>query len=182
MKLNIGGGYRRYDGFLNVDNDPLTNPDYLCDIGKDNLPIEDNSVDEVMALHIFEHIPGNDFFHLLQELYRVCSDGAVINIEVPHYRHDDFFGDPSHCRPFTIDTFKMFSKKYNEFSIEHYGSSSAFALRLNVDFEIIDWDYYYDADYVGILNSFTSNEDRQLFIKTSSNVIRTIKVVWCVNK
>lgn len=180
-KLNIGGGYRRYPDFLNVDNDPLTTPDILCDMGKDKLPLEDNSVDEVMALHILEHIPGEQFFHLLKELYRVCVDSAIIHIEVPHYRHDDFFGDPSHVRPFTIETFKMFSKKYNQFCIDQYGASSPFGIRLDVDFEVIDWDYLYDAEYMDLLNSM-SDQERNLFIKTSANVIRTIKVEWCVNK
>ena len=32
MKLNIGGGLKRFDGFLNVDADPLTKPDYLVNL------------------------------------------------------------------------------------------------------------------------------------------------------
>jgi hypothetical protein len=44
MKLNIGGGFKRYDGFVNVDYDSLCNPDIICNIEIEKLPIEDNIV------------------------------------------------------------------------------------------------------------------------------------------
>ena len=111
MKLNLGSGLKRYDGYLNVDYDPLVNPDYIVDIEKGDLPFEDNSVDAVIAHHILEHI-GENFLHFMQELYRVCKDGAIIDIEVPHHRHENFFGDPTHKRPITVEMLKKFSKKY----------------------------------------------------------------------
>ena len=45
MKINLGSGYTKYPGFLNVDHDPLTNPDYLAGLEDLHLPIENNSVD-----------------------------------------------------------------------------------------------------------------------------------------
>lgn len=98
MKINLGSGYKRIDGFLNIDDDPLVEPDFLCNIEKEKLPLEDNSVDEIRAHHILEHI-GSGFIGLMQELYRVAKHGAILDIVVPHHFHDNFYSDPTHCRP-----------------------------------------------------------------------------------
>lgn len=137
MKLNIGSGYKRIPGFLNVDHDPLTKPDFLSDLENLSLPIEDNSVDYILAHHVLEHI-GSGFFSLMQELYRVCKNDAIIDIAVPHHRSEIFYSDPSHVRPITIDTMQLFSKQYNQWHIDTYNSSSGFGLKLNVDFTIVD--------------------------------------------
>jgi hypothetical protein len=174
-KINIGGGLKRYPSFVNLDMDPLCNPDYLCNISKDELPFEDNSVDEVYAFHILEHIGGDGFFHLIKELYRVCDDGAIIHVEVPHHRHDEMYGDPTHCRMFTVDTFRLFSKKYNQWHIDHFGSSTGFGMKCNVDFEVIEYDHIFDPDFIPLLQQM-EDKQRELFIKSSWNVIKYLQV------
>jgi ubiquinone/menaquinone biosynthesis C-methylase UbiE len=139
MKINLGGGYKRYDGFLNVDNDPLTKPDILVNLETGTIPIDDNSVEEVRAYHILEHI-GEGFFKLMQELYRVCKDGAIIDIHVPHHRSETFYGDPSHVRFITLESLRQFSKKFNQWHIDTWNSSSGFGIKLDVDFEIIEYE------------------------------------------
>ena len=32
LKINLGSGYKRIEGFLNVDDDPLVNPDYIVNL------------------------------------------------------------------------------------------------------------------------------------------------------
>lgn len=140
MKLNIGSGYKRIPGFLNVDHDPLVAPDFLVDLENLKLGIPDNSVECVIAHHVLEHI-GLGFDALMQELYRICTDGAIVDIVVPHHRSEIYFSDHTHCRPITVDMMRLFSKKYNRYHIDTYGSSSGFGLKLNVDFEIADFSY-----------------------------------------
>ena len=140
MKINLGSGYTKYPGFLNVDHDPLTNPDYLADLEDLHLPIENNSVDHVIAYHVLEHI-GGGFFPLMQELYRIMQHGAILEIKVPHHRSEIFYSDPTHRRPITIDAMQLFSKKYNLEHIKLYNSSSGFGLKLNVDFEIVTYKF-----------------------------------------
>lgn len=136
IKINIGSGLKRIEGFMNVDHDPNVNPDYLIDIETGNLPFEDNTVSEVLASHVMEHI-GEGFFHLMKELYRVCEPNAIIHIVVPHHRSDIFFGDPTHVRPITPEMMKLFSKKYIQYHIAAYGSHTGVAFKDNVDFEIL---------------------------------------------
>jgi SAM-dependent methyltransferase len=140
MKLNLGSGYKRYPEFLNVDHDPLTDPDYLADLEDLHLPIEDNSVEYIMAHHVLEHI-GAGFFDLMKEIYRVCKHDAILEIKVPHHRSEVYYSDPSHVRPITLDTMQLFNKKYNKEHIELYNSSSGFGLKCDVDFEIVRYGF-----------------------------------------
>lgn len=146
MKINLGSGYKRIDGFLNVDDDPLVKPDFLVDIERDHLPFEDNTVEEVRAHHILEHI-GDGFIPLMQEIYRVCKHGAILDIVVPHHFHDNFYSDPTHKRPITVGGMYMFCQKTNKEHIEAYGSSSGMGLKYNVNFEMSWYDFEYDAFY-----------------------------------
>lgn len=140
MKLNLGSGYKRYPGVLNVDHDPLVNPDFLADLENLQLPIENDIVEYIIAHHVFEHV-GAGFFSMMQELYRICKNDAIIEIKVPHHRSEIFFGDTSHVRPITTENMKQFSRKENLEHIELYNSSSGFGLKLNVDFEIVDFSF-----------------------------------------
>ena len=50
MKINIGGGLKRFEGFVNVDADQNVKPEYLCNLETEKLPFEDSTVEEVKAL------------------------------------------------------------------------------------------------------------------------------------
>jgi SAM-dependent methyltransferase len=150
MKINIGGGLTRPEGFITIDIDVNANPDYIVDLEKDILPFEDNSVSEVRAYHIFEHI-GPGYFHMLQELYRVCRHGGIIDIQVPHPRHDNFLHDPTHVRSITIEGMRMFSKKYNDYQTELYKSTTGLAYRYGVDFELVAFQMVPDHYYAEII-------------------------------
>jgi ubiquinone/menaquinone biosynthesis C-methylase UbiE len=138
MKINLGSGYKRYPGFLNVDHDPLTQPDFLADLEDLHLPIEDSSVEYIIAHHVLEHV-GAGFFSLMKELYRISKHDAILEIKVPHHRSEVFFSDPTHVRPITVDSMKLFSKSYNEEHIKLYNSSSGFGIKCDVDFDIVEY-------------------------------------------
>lgn len=135
MKINLGCGEDKVQGFISCDNDPSCNPDVLFDLEKDRFPFDDNSVEAVIAHHVLEHL-GEGFFHTMQELYRVCKHGTIIDILVPHPRHYHFINDPTHRRPITPDGLRLFSKKYNEFWKN--SRASRLGYQYNVNFEIFD--------------------------------------------
>ena len=157
MKLNIGGGYKRYPGYLNVDIDPLTNPDIQVDLETGKIPVPDSSVSDVKLYHILEHI-GEGFFDFMKELYRICEDGAIVDIQVPHHRSETQYGDPSHVRFITLDALRQFSKKYNEWHVKQWQSSSGFGVKLNVDFEIVEYDLIVNQRWVERFKTMTQEE------------------------
>ncbi len=161
MKLDIGGGYNSTEGFISLDIDPHTKPDYVVDLEKDVFPFADNSVTEVKAYHILEHL-GAGFFHCLQEVYRVCENGAAIDIVVPNHWHEYYMNDPTHQRPITPEGMKMFGKEYNEACIAQGSSISALAIRFDVDFKMEGFGYTIDPFYKDIMASNTEAQNQRL--------------------
>lgn len=180
MKLNIGAGDTRYEGFLNVDYDTHCNPDYVVNIEKDTWPFEDNSVDEVIAHHVLEHL-GEGFFHVMQELYRVCKHGAIIDIRVPHCRHDYFLNDPTHRRPITPDGLSLFSKKYNDSCKEQGAAASRLGYYFDVDFEILNVRNIPDDRYVFAFEGKEHSEVEQ-YIYERNNIIMEVQIQLVVVK
>lgn len=179
MKINIGSGFKRIDGFINVDNFQGCKPDFLCDIEKDRLPFEDNSVSYVTAHHILEHT--HDIFHVMRELYRVCKDGAVLDIRVPHPRHDTFLIDPTHVRPIYPHTMSMFGKKHNLKDIEAGGCETPIALIHDVDFEMTKFDFNLDPFYVKVFQEF-ENHECDFIARSQNNVVMEIQMFMKVVK
>ena len=136
MKLNLGCGNELLAGYVNVDR--VGQPQFRWDLEELPWPWADSSVEEVRLHHVLEHLGSSAalYLRIIQELYRVCSDGARIHVTVPHPRHDDFLVDPTHVRPILAESFQLFSKrKCNEW-VKKGASNSTLALWLDVDFEI----------------------------------------------
>lgn len=79
IKLNLGSGTTRYEGWKNVDFDRKCKPDYVANVKK--LPFKDNSIDEIFASHILEHTTIQD--DVLKEWERVLKPNGRITIAVP---------------------------------------------------------------------------------------------------
>ena len=180
MKLHIGSGFQRYDNFVNIDYDANCNPDYCLDIEKDILPFEDNSVDGVIAHHVLEHL-GEGYFHFLKELYRVCQHGAMIDIIVPHHRHEYFINDPTHRRPITAAGLLLFSKRYNNLCIEQNFSASKLGHYFDVDFEVVDSLNVPEHKYIEMFTG-KPKEEVERYMHEHSNIIVEVKIKVVVIK
>jgi predicted SAM-dependent methyltransferase len=127
VKLNLGSRDRRFPGFLSVDIAPPA--DVVADLSRP-WPWNDSSVEEVRAYHIFEHIA--DSIHVMNELWRVCRRGAVIDIEVPSATHGaGAWQDPTHKSFWTMNSFQYFedgSAAHKRFS-DAYGIAARFKIR-----------------------------------------------------
>lgn len=180
MKINLGAGNARITDFINIDYDQKSNPDYCLDIEKDRLPFDDNTVECVVAHHILEHL-GDGYFHCLQELYRVCKDGAIIDIRVPHPRHDCFLADPTHRRPITPLGLQLFSKKFNEYCRSTNAASSLLGEYFDVDFDLVEWSYIPEEYYRQKLAD-KSKEYVEEYINERANVVSEIHIKLMVVK
>lgn len=107
MKLNLGSADLQIPGFKTVDIDPIYKPDFVADLSK-AWPWADNSVDEVYAKDVFEHLP--DKRKTMNELWRVLKIGGVATIIVPHATlGDGGHCDPTHCAYWTTSDFEYYT-------------------------------------------------------------------------
>ena len=111
-KLNLGSGFDKKidDSWIHIDSSPLGKPDYVCDITKGIPDIKDNTIGFVKADNIMEHL-GDDFINVMKELHRVCTNGAVMWIRVPHVDGPGAFQDPTHNKFFNEITFLYFDHR-----------------------------------------------------------------------
>ena len=109
MKLNIGCGNKKLEGYINIDGNPKAKPDKVHNI-IEGLPFKDNAIDEIRASHVLEHLEGEGFFKLMEEAHRVLKVGGVFKIRVPHYRSENAYCNPFHVRVFNETTFFVFAE------------------------------------------------------------------------
>jgi hypothetical protein len=60
VKLDLGCGTMKKEGFVGVDSRAFPGVDVVCNLGRDVWPWPDSSVDEVSCQQMLEHLPGKD--------------------------------------------------------------------------------------------------------------------------
>jgi len=87
VKLNIGCGNDIRVGYINIDKYNNTgNVDYNSDMG--DLPFEDGYADEIYTSHVFEHIPINEMYSVVEEWKRVLKPNGDLIIRCPNLEHE----------------------------------------------------------------------------------------------
>jgi len=112
-KINLGCGNDYREGFINIDFNPAVKADVYCDI-QERLPFADNSVDFIHASHVIEHVPRDKFYGFMEELWRICKPGAIIDVFVPHFTSTVATKVPYHYTYWGIDSFNTFEPSTNE--------------------------------------------------------------------
>jgi len=179
VKLNLGCGFNKKPGFVNVDVSAGCAPDLICDLETTPWPWETGTVEEVLFNHSLEHLGGEPkvFLAMMQELYRVCRAGAVIQVNVPHPRHDNFINDPTHVRAITTPLLRLFSKKQNQEWKRTNSANTPLALYLNVDFEITHIEQFLDEPYLSQLKAKAITTDQlNALVRERNNVVSEIHV------
>jgi len=117
VKYNMGCGARKLAGYINVDINPNVKPDLISDVRK-VARTEDNSADEIMAVHVVEHFYLWEVEDLLTEWKRILKPGGKLVIECPNIQFAAgqlaagnanpqltmwcFWGDPSTRDPYNM--------------------------------------------------------------------------------
>lgn len=85
MKLNLGCGTSRFPGFINIDINKDLEPDFIVDLGKDNLPFESSTIDEIWCCHTLEHIVKKYHENLFLEIHRVLKLKSKLYLTFPEF-------------------------------------------------------------------------------------------------
>ncbi len=156
MKLNLGCGFNKYEGYVNVDSSPECDPDIVWDLEKTPWPWEDDSIDEILMEHVLEHLgeTSRDYLRIWQEMYRIGAPGCAIRIVVPHWNHDNFHNDPTHKRPVTPEGIEIFDRARNLRDIEkgERGTKLGIFLGIDISLDPKDVEYFYCGDIAEAYN------------------------------
>jgi predicted SAM-dependent methyltransferase len=99
-KLNLGCGFDRKEGYLNIDMNEFHKPDLVADIC-DLKILPSNYYEEIIAQDVLEHIERGRTKQVLAEWNRLLKMNGILKIQVPNL----------------LGLFSLFEKKENQ-SIE----------------------------------------------------------------
>lgn len=108
MKLNLGCGRNPIDGFVNLDRAALSGVDVVHDLEQFPLPFDDDTFDEILGVDLIEHI--TDALGLMAELWRIAKPGCVCTFALPYGSSDDAWEDPTHVRPYYVNSWMYFAQ------------------------------------------------------------------------
>lgn len=126
MKLDLGCGSSKKNGYVGVDKLSLPGVDICHDLNLFPYPFEDGSIDEVWMDQVLEHV--NDPVKVVEELYRICRNGALITIGVPYFRSFYAVIDPTHKNFFSTYWFAYFDPTH-PFSHRYQYSPAKFLVK-----------------------------------------------------
>ena len=117
QKLNLGSGKDYREGYINIDlnpniyygSDKKIRVDLIHDLNVFPYPFQDNSIDEIILNSIIIYL---DASKCLDEVYRICKDGAKVYIKVPHFSSNLSYISLETGKGFSLLTFE--SKKYKK--------------------------------------------------------------------
>jgi SAM-dependent methyltransferase len=139
-KLDVGCGRGRRDGFVGIDFCPGAVADILANPEK-GLPFKDDVFEEVWMNHVFEHLL--DPVRSMEEIWRVCRDGARVEIRGPHFSAPHLlWGDPTHRRGLSLGTFRYFEGGWHGTKAQ-YRIERCILVRGNTRFRDRGWRFWY---------------------------------------
>jgi len=85
MKLHLGCGSKKIEGWVNIDSVEACQPDLLHDITQP-FPYGDASADEILAEDLLEHFDKYMRFVVFYQWVRVLKIGGKITIQIPNFK------------------------------------------------------------------------------------------------
>lgn len=127
-KLNFGCGNVIMPGYTNIDIVAYPGVDVVHNFETYPYPFKDNTFDEIFCSHVLEHMYNLN--KVIDELWRISKNGAIIRIVSPHGVGPIYTGDISHK---TIITYRSF-ENYNidnphiKVYLTNFGSKTRFKI------------------------------------------------------
>lgn len=92
-------------GWINVDMQKAPGVDKSFDFDFFPYPFKANTFDYILVDNVLEHL--EDPFKVMNELWRISKNNAIIEIRVPHCKNLVAFNDPSHKHYFNARSFEI---------------------------------------------------------------------------
>jgi len=159
-KLNLGCGLKKFKGYHNVDISPIVKPDEVVDLNNE-WPWAENTYTHIVAKDVIEHL--DDPVHTIKEMYRVSENGAIWEIQVPHWRCDTALDDPGHKHLITVGLFNLFNQQKAMQRIQAGESDSPLAFEHDIDIEVCDTQFVYTAPWQQKIQAGQISEEELTF-------------------
>lgn len=141
IKLDIGSGRSKFQGYFTIDKDPSVKADFDFDIENSdfffwneyfsnsagNKRFSVGEIDEIRAHHILEHLRSENKVKVMAVFYRLLKSEGILDIEVPLFPHPASVQDPTHLSFWTRESFwyfikgnkfgEAFAKRYSEYPV-----------------------------------------------------------------
>ena len=152
--LHIGSGRKGRDlpvivepeaKIITLDADASLNADITCTLGIQPIPLSDNSIDQVVAWHVLEHIgrqgETKEWFFFWEEIYRILIPGGQVQFECRLYSSLWAWSDPGHTRALSPYSFIFFDQ--DSYRIPN---SAISPFRINCDFKSLGFEGVADSN------------------------------------
>jgi len=113
VKLDIGCGKNKREGFIGIDIDPNSDADII--VSALSLPFDDDSVDEIHSSHLVEHFSPKEAEKFFAEIYRVLKKGsrAFLKIDTDWTKKRLLQKDPTHKHRYSVREIKKMLRQFN---------------------------------------------------------------------
>ncbi|MCC3371655.1 methyltransferase domain-containing protein [Cohnella sp. REN36] len=152
MRIDLGCGKNKFRDCIGIDRIAYHNTDIVHDLNQP-LPLEDNSVDFVMASRSLEYV--DDLHAVMEDIYRVCRHKAVVCIVAPYAHVSSHMVNPQYKHLFNEHSPRYWTKHTgmaldsNEFL---FSPKDTWSLRdeessINTDYRVLRMEFFYFPQY-----------------------------------
>lgn len=75
------------------------------DLAQLPLPFPAGRFNRIVCQDVLEHV---DIVPTMRELHRILASDGILEVRVPHFTSANTYGDPTHLRSFSVETFNFF--------------------------------------------------------------------------
>ncbi|WP_407306649.1 class I SAM-dependent methyltransferase [Desulfosporosinus sp. SB140] len=183
IKVEIGCGKTKTDGYIGIDRFPLQGVDIVADVDK-GLPFDNDSVDVIYASHSLEHM--ENLQNVMEEIYRVCKNKAIVQILAPYSNTSLDQANYYHKIVFNEDTLRLCTSyptslvDFEEYYCPHspiWGLADSDNSGVEMQLEPLKIEFFYYKEYRHL-----TQEQKRHARKALHNVCDQLFYVLVVNK
>lgn len=108
MKIDLGCGRRKKQGYFGVDCQQLDGVDLVCDCNQ-IIPLDDSIADEIQASDFLEHINNDKRIHIMSEIWRILKPNGLFISSTPSTDGRGAFQDPTHYSFWNQNSFQYYT-------------------------------------------------------------------------
>ena len=108
-RLNLGCGMKPIPDCLNVDWNPVVEPDIVWNLDERPYPLPRGHFRRIFARDVVEHL--EDLPAFVTEVHSLLAPGGILEITTPHFSSANAFTDPTHRRQLGWSSFDYFTEE-----------------------------------------------------------------------